>query len=845
MTDSRTPTLPERDLNVTDALALLGEVVFIADHDARFVYLSPSWRQLTGFTVEETLGRGVFDAAHPSDRGMAHAATALLKARAIDAIRERARIIRADGGERWVEIYARMRRLEDGRYCTVGAMREIAAAEALPHTAARTVRPELVDGVTGAFFTVDASGSLIFASDSLCAILGLTPQAMRAGQWAEQLRPEDRARMMDELIPQALLGHHVKAEMHHVSGPSEGRIFELEMRPLDTGGVTNESFIGTLRDVTAQRLSERHSDEMAKAASETFDLMQEAFVYFDPQGHAVRANATALRLLRLEQDEFDRDGVPLGRFELRQLDGSEFPADPFERARREKVAITGLAGGFHWPDGSVVWVTLNYVPLPSPEDEPPALFWTFNDITATRVESERKRAIQRADIARQAAETSEREARLLATVTSALTRQASYPALANALQLLIPHLATWCSIDLLRSDGTLVRAARTWEDPAKPPTRVPDPMRDARHPIFRSVRSGNAVIVREVGDLWRGWWEECPPDYVGPDWVAVYPLKDADRVFGVLYAVRRDEDHRAITPREMAIFEDIAATLAIAINRIVLHEQLVNELAVRTEAERALAHERAHLADLVEARTRQLTERNEQLDAASRAKDQFLASMSHELRTPLNAILGMSEAVGDETFGPINDAQRMALRDVTAAGEHLLELISDILDLTRIASSDQVLELGPSNVLIIADATSRIMRPLAEGRGISFSWTNDAGDHPITVDERRLKQVLVNLVGNAVKFTPTGGSVAVISRVLEGQLVFEVHDTGIGIAPEDQDRVFQPFVQLDSGLDRQFPGTGLGLPLVRRMVEAMRGTVTLDSEVGKGSIFTVRIPLGD
>lgn len=843
MTAPTTSPLHASESSITDALALLGEVVWMTDHNANLVYLSPSWTELTGFQVEESLGRGIFDIAHPSDRGMARAATALLKAQAIDAIRERARIVRADGSERWVEVFARMRRLDDGSYRTVGTMREVSAPGTAIEGTERTVHPERVDGPTGAFFTVDAEGQLIFASESLCALLGLNAQELRSGVWLSQLREDDRLRMVNELIPAALRGTSVSVDMHHESGPSAGRIFALEMRPLDTGGVTNEAFIGTLRDVTVKRQAEIHSDQMARVASDLFDLMQEAFVYFDPQARAVRANATALRLLRLEQDEFDRDGIPSGRFALRKLDGSEFEQDPFEQARRERLALTGLAGGFHWPDGTLIWVTLNYVPLPAEPGEPPALFWTFNDITATRQESERKRAIDRAEVARRNAETSEREARLLAAVTSALTRQASYPALAGALQLLIPHLATWCSIDLLAADGTLRRVAQTPDGQARTPTRVPDPQRDARHPIFRSIRSGTPLVLRDVGEQWRTWWAGSPPEETGPTWVAAYPLKDRDRVIGVLYTVRRDAEGRAITPREMAIFEDIAATLAIAITRIELHDQLVDELAVRKAAEEALAHERAHLADLVDARTRELTERNEQLAAASLAKDQFLASMSHELRTPLNAILGMSEAVQDETFGPINAAQRDTLQDVTGAGEHLLALISDILDLTRIASSDQVLQMGPSNVLTLADATSRLMRPLAEARKITFSWTNDAGDHPVTIDERRVKQILVNLVGNAIKFTPMGGSVAVISRVIDQMLYFEVHDTGIGIAPEDQGRVFDPFVQLDGGLDRQFPGTGLGLPLVRRMVEAMGGSVTLDSEIGRGTIFSVRIPL--
>lgn len=238
----------------------------------------------------------------------------------------------------------------------------------------------------------------------------------------------------------------------------------------------------------------------------------------------------------------------------------------------------------------------------------------------------------------------------------------------------------------------------------------------------------------------------------------------------------------------------------------------------------------------------QLTLTNAELQRATRLKDEFLANMSHELRTPLNAILGLSEGLEDGIFGKINHRQQKAIATIEESGRHLLELINDILDLSKIESGKLQLQLTSVPIKHLVDSCLLFVRQQAIKKNICL--TVSIPDHlgEICVDELRIRQVLINLLNNAIKFTPEGGSVRLETNLEKSYLVIAVIDTGIGIAPDDINKLFQPFVQVDSKLSRQYGGTGLGLALVRRLVELHNGAVAVTSEVGKGSCFTVKLP---
>ena len=238
----------------------------------------------------------------------------------------------------------------------------------------------------------------------------------------------------------------------------------------------------------------------------------------------------------------------------------------------------------------------------------------------------------------------------------------------------------------------------------------------------------------------------------------------------------------------------------------------------------------------------EIEDKSQQLEAASRHKSEFLANMSHELRTPLNAIIGFSEVLAEQMFGDVNVKQAEYLQDILESGRHLLSLINDILDLSKIEAGHMELEPADFDLPGAIDNALTLVRERATRRGITLGSTIDERLGMIHGDERKVKQILLNLLSNALKFTPEGGRIDVGGR-LHGEVAeVSVTDTGIGIAPADQEAVFEEFRQVGAA-ERKAEGTGLGLALSRKFVELHGGRISVQSEVGRGSTFTFTLPL--
>ena len=232
------------------------------------------------------------------------------------------------------------------------------------------------------------------------------------------------------------------------------------------------------------------------------------------------------------------------------------------------------------------------------------------------------------------------------------------------------------------------------------------------------------------------------------------------------------------------------------------------------------------------------------LTRTSQLKDEFLASMSHELRTPLTSILGLTEALAEGVYGELEAMQLRSLKTITSSARHLLDLINDILDLSKIEAGMLELQTEPVPVASMCEMALLFVKPTAYKKRLRVNFTAEPQARFVRADPRRLKQILVNLLGNAVKFTPDSGSVGleVTADAAAGAIRFSVWDTGIGISPEDQQLLFQPFVQVYAGLAKQYVGTGLGLSLVKKMAELHNGRVTVESQPGSGARFTVELP---
>lgn len=251
-------------------------------------------------------------------------------------------------------------------------------------------------------------------------------------------------------------------------------------------------------------------------------------------------------------------------------------------------------------------------------------------------------------------------------------------------------------------------------------------------------------------------------------------------------------------------------------------------------------HERtAELSNAMEA----LRTARDQAQAANLTKSQFLATMSHELRTPLNAIIGFSDAMISEVFGPLENSRYKAyVDDINNSGRHLLALINDILDISVVESGKLELHVGPIDASDLAHTSARIVMPAAEKSGVNLTVRIAESVPAIAADQRRAQQVLVNLLANAVKFTPKGGAVTVDVEHADSMVRFTVRDTGIGMTPEEMEIAMTKFGQVDSDLARKYEGTGLGLPLAHELTLAQNGTFAIDSRPGAGTTVSIGLP---
>jgi signal transduction histidine kinase/putative methionine-R-sulfoxide reductase with GAF domain len=334
-------------------------------------------------------------------------------------------------------------------------------------------------------------------------------------------------------------------------------------------------------------------------------------------------------------------------------------------------------------------------------------------------------------------------------------------------------------------------------------------------PLSRESGTGTAIIERRVMHYPDTSRPDVPPfvrrsaETVGFKSVIFAPMFWEDTGIGAIYVGRRFAG--AFTEKQIALLRSFADQAVIAIQNAKLF--------------------------------REIQEKSAQLEVANKHKSDFLANMSHELRTPLNAIIGFSEAMMDRMFGDLNEKQADYLKDIHESGKHLLSLINDILDLSKIEAGKMELELATFHLPTAVSNAVTLVRERAMRHGIALGLDLDQRLGDFLADERKVKQILLNLLSNAVKFTPDGGRVDVTAKLDTDNVEIAVKDTGVGISSEDQASLFEEFKQLGKDGSRKAEGTGLGLALTKRLVELHGGQISVDSAVGHGSTFRVLLPL--
>ena len=375
------------------------------------------------------------------------------------------------------------------------------------------------------------------------------------------------------------------------------------------------------------------------------------------------------------------------------------------------------------------------------------------------------------------------------------------------------NAARLCSANdaqVLRVEGEMLRLVAAFGVSAMPSVR-----RLTRgHLVGRAVIDRKTIHVRDLRQALAEYPESTAAQYGVQSALAVPLLRDGVAL-GVIRISRTEI--RPFTDKQIALLQTFADQAVIAIENVRLFKEL-------------------------EASNQEIAEQSRQIEVASQHKSEFLANMSHELRTPLNAVIGFSEVLTDRMFGELNEKQEEYLKDIHASGTHLLSLINDILDLSKIEAGRMELELTDFHLPMALENALTLVRERAGRRRISLQMRIDEQLGEVRADERKIRQVVLNLLSNAIKFTPEGGRIQVTAVPKDGFVEVSVNDTGVGIAPEDQEAVFEEFRQVGTA-EKKAEGTGLGLTLCRKFIELHHGRIWVKSQVDVGSTFTFSLPV--
>jgi PAS domain S-box-containing protein len=591
--------------------------------------------------------------------------------------------------------------------------------------------------------------------------------------------------------------------------------------------VTSAILYGAIaRYVGRVQAGESDARDSERRLSRIVTTVPAGIIITDAGGRITFANELAERILRLASSDITSRTYDDPAWHIETLDGAPFASErlPVARVLATGDAVRGVEHAIVHPDGSRTLLSVNASPLRDDDGTLAGVVAGVVDIT------ERQEAEQRIMNLNRVYST-------LGQMNQAIVRIHDEDELyREACRIVVEYgrfrLAwigvldpdTSAVVPVARAgfdDGYVEQALITASDQAR-----------GRGPVGTAIRLGRSVISNDIArDPFMEPWREAAIER-GYRSVASLPLRVGGETQGALaiYAT----ENGFFDAEETRLLEELADDVAFGMTHI-------REENARRRAEHDLSEHRAHLEEVVEARTQELLEVNARLVDATDAKSRFLASMSHELRTPLNSIIGFTTILLRGMAGEINAEQRKQLAMVHAAGDRLLALVNDILDLSKIEAGRDVAVVADFELADLVSAVVGTLRPLAEERGLALESRVPEGGLMLHTDEEKLRRILVNLLGNAVKFTREGRVSIDVERAGD-DVAFSVSDTGIGIDPGQMDTIFEEFHQVRSG-PQEPEGTGLGLAISARLTETLHGELKAASQPGRGSTFVVRIPI--
>jgi PAS domain S-box-containing protein len=576
-------------------------------------------------------------------------------------------------------------------------------------------------------------------------------------------------------------------------------------------------FAKVTRDLTDRRAAE----EELRLSEERFRLLVHsvkdyAIFMLDPSGRVATWNEGAERI-----KQYSAEDIIGQHFSI--FYPAEKVAEGFPDYELREAARTGRfedEGYRVRKDGSQFWANVVITALRDDNGKLIGFGKVTRDLTERRLAEQRAledtRRVASEEAAREAADASRERVERLQALTSALAAAHTIPEITNVI---FTRGVAEFGVDA----GALGVVDRTGEYVqivgATGLGEIPPALQrvhlDDRTPVGEAIRTGQNIVFATRAE--RDARYPIVAKLLAPyESTIVLPLGGRGRIIGSLSMHRRSAD--VPTPETLAFMESFAQQCGQALERAQLYEA---EQVARREAE--------------EARGR--------ADEANRAKSEFLAAMSHELRTPLNAIGGYAELIELGLRGPVTPEQHEDLRRIQRSQQHLLGIINDLLNFSRIDAGQMEYEFGPVPLQEVLESVAHMITPQAIAKGIGFELTSCPRDAVAWADRAKTEQILLNLLSNAVKFTPAGGKVLLCCGNIDGTDVeLEVRDTGIGIAADQLERIFEPFIQVGRSLTSNREGTGLGLAISRELARAMHGEIRVDSELGVGSRFTVTLP---